>query len=172
MSLNISHINVCSLLPKFQEFEGNVIDVGYDVVGVTESWLHAGIPDEAVEITGYKLLRQDRPTRAGGICIYIKKGIKFQFLFGGNHESCEYMFIKIILSKFTFVFGVLYRPSSNTDYNTFFSHFEDVMSNLYLACENLLCMGDFNIDLINISSNTVKNFISLTETFNFRQLVT
>lgn len=45
---------------------------------ITESWLHPGIPDTAVELAGRSLHRSDRTedsgkSRGGGLCIYVNK---------------------------------------------------------------------------------------------------
>lgn len=53
------------------------IDAGRDrsLVVITETWLHAGIPDEAIMLAGRTAHRADRnnnssKSRSGGVCIY------------------------------------------------------------------------------------------------------
>ena len=38
-------------------------------IAITESWLKSYITDAQVEISGYQVLRSDRPNRVGGGCI-------------------------------------------------------------------------------------------------------
>lgn len=47
----------------------------------TETWLHKGIPDLAVEIEGFSLIRADRTElsgkdRGGGLCMYVSNSIQ------------------------------------------------------------------------------------------------
>ena len=57
-----------------------VIFKGFEVIGITKSWLSEKIPDNLLDITGYKFLRQDRvqdiagckKRGGGGILVYVK----------------------------------------------------------------------------------------------------
>ena len=45
-----------------------------DVIMVTETWLTDAIPDEALHIPDFTIVRKDRPTRrGGGVAIYIRE---------------------------------------------------------------------------------------------------
>ena len=56
--LNIAHVNVRSLLANFDHFQGYILNHGYDIVGVTETWLNSAIDDRAVSLESYSFLKQ------------------------------------------------------------------------------------------------------------------
>lgn len=63
--LRVGHFNAQSLRPslrasKFDEIRALVAGSGLDVVGVSETWLKSYISSRAVEIPGYRLIRNDR----------------------------------------------------------------------------------------------------------------
>ena len=76
--------NVRSLCNKMDELQlrvGKNRDLSSSsVLCFTETWLSGGIPDAALQLTGFQLFRADRDTelsgktKGGGICFYINKG--------------------------------------------------------------------------------------------------
>jgi len=49
--------------------------VGYDIIGITESWGCSEISDAELQIPGFQMFRVDRCTRGGGVVIYISEAI-------------------------------------------------------------------------------------------------
>ena len=49
--------------------------VGYDVVGITESWGSSEISDAELHIPGFQMFRVDRSTRGGGVILYVSQSI-------------------------------------------------------------------------------------------------
>lgn len=78
--LKVVHINTRSLIQHFDEFSISFLDGNFDIVIVTESWLHANCADSLVCASGYNLFRLDRQVttesgsvkRGGGIALYIR----------------------------------------------------------------------------------------------------
>ena len=68
-----------SLVPKVLEVEEFLLRNNVDIGFITETWLKDEISDSVVEIQGYKIVRGDRLTHQhGGVCVYIKNGLKFE----------------------------------------------------------------------------------------------
>ena len=68
-----------SLVPKVLEVEDFLLRNNVDIGIITETWLKDEISDSAVEIQGYKIVRRHCLTHQhGGVCVYIKNGIKFE----------------------------------------------------------------------------------------------
>jgi len=68
---SILYSNTCSLMPKMDELQC-VVDVNIPgFVSITETWRRAMVPDSAVHLSNYILFRRDRPTPAGGVCIFV-----------------------------------------------------------------------------------------------------
>ena len=91
--------NVMSLAPKIDEVSTVVQNANYDLVCSTETWLRRHIPDSAVNITGYNLIRLDRKEAMhGGVCLYVKEHIPFSILedFGDdNNNLLEVLWVKL-----------------------------------------------------------------------------
>ena len=47
-----------------------------DIAVLTETWLHEGITDDLIDITGYCLHRRDRQDGrvGGGVAVYVRQG--------------------------------------------------------------------------------------------------
>jgi len=45
--------------------------VGYDIVGITESWGSSEISDAELYIPGFQMFGVDRNTRGGGVILYV-----------------------------------------------------------------------------------------------------
>ena len=73
----IVHLNIRSLTKHLDEVYLNL--AGFDIIALTETWLHGNIPDSMVHLSGYKLIRCDRLSanaavkkRGVGIAIFIR----------------------------------------------------------------------------------------------------
>ena len=74
--LNISFLNIRSLLPKLDQIERLILNVNLDILCFAETLIYDYIPDISVKLNSYKLYRNDRKTRGGGVCIYVRNYIK------------------------------------------------------------------------------------------------
>ena len=159
------------MLAHFGDFKDFVADKDYHVIGVTESWLHQDIPNNLISLPNYNLIRNDRKNkRGGGVALYLKNNLKYDVLFTESHEFLESIWVKICLKKQIYVIGTVYRPP-NTDSSLFISTFEDTLINIFSTYDEILCMGDFNIDFLKLN-NTLKNqLLSIVEPLNLSQII-
>ena len=67
--LGFLHVNTRSILPKMESSNP-------DVLVITETWLRRSIPYPEVNLSGYKLFRQDRSSRGGGVAIFAKEHLQ------------------------------------------------------------------------------------------------
>ena len=170
--LNIAHINIRSLIPKFNLFKKYVVDNQLDIVGISETWLNSNILNESVEINGYKIVRKDRQYgRGGGVILYIKNYIKFAEIIDINDNTAEQVWVKFKYNKIKNVVGVLYRTPPVSEILNFCSEFEENICNLLTDCDNFVCVGDFNINVMNLDCNYVEHFLSVLGTYNLKQLI-
>ena len=69
---NLLLTNVMSLVRKMDELEHVTKQNNADLVFISETWLKSSVPDEVIEINGYRVFRRDRIGKEhGGVCIYI-----------------------------------------------------------------------------------------------------
>lgn len=95
------HLNIRSMLGKFDLFCHDFLDGSFDVVGLSETWMKPSLPNSLIMYPGYNLIRKDRnvdsslskPKHGGGLCLYLKAGISFEIL------TCYYLQMKIHWSE-------------------------------------------------------------------------
>lgn len=82
--LSICHINAQSLRRKIEEFKFVFENSNVDVICVSETWFTEETLSDMVSINGYKLFRADRKGHAGGVAVYIKRGISCKVILSSN----------------------------------------------------------------------------------------
>ena len=85
------HINARSLLNNFDGFVDHLSNFEYDLLGVSETWLHRGINDNVLKINNYTVLRQDKDTRAGGLVVYLKQCFDFRVVLSECKDFLEHI---------------------------------------------------------------------------------
>ena len=76
---NIVYCNARSLRYKTAELTAMAITNNADIIAVSESWFDSTIDDESVSISGYNIVRCDRPSRSsGGVCLYIRHCLHYK----------------------------------------------------------------------------------------------
>ena len=56
----------------------------YHLFGVIETWLSSSISDDLMRIGGFKIYRQDRNLRGGGITLYVRNSLECKILASSN----------------------------------------------------------------------------------------
>ena len=126
------------------DFKILLIEEGYDMVFVTESWTQAHIGDAEINVEGYDLFRKDRKTSRGGGClIFRKKHLKITLIedLTFNFES-ESVWCMCKTCDYELVIGVCYRNPSACDIEE-----ENLHDCIKVACyryKNIIIVGDFS----------------------------
>ena len=115
--------NVMSLAPKIDELAYSVINANFYIVCITETWLQKHIPDSAVDIQGYNLIRLDRSSTVhGGVCIYLNELIHFTGLddLTDKTDGLEVLWIKIRPHRLPrgisdIIIGLVYHPPTTNN---------------------------------------------------------
>lgn len=165
--LRVVHINAQSLNNKIDEFRYVFCNSGVDIICVSETWFQPTICDSIYNVNGYKLLRADRQSNAGGVAIYIKLGLRFTLkLRSNNDSSMEYLFIEVSMqNKETILLGCVYRPNNHVDIEPV----RNVIENLSLCYNDIIIAGDFNSNLL--LDNNISNIMQTLGLFSFNTSV-
>ncbi|XP_074038462.1 uncharacterized protein [Leptinotarsa decemlineata] len=140
---------------KLNEEVLDLID-GYDIVGVSETWLSDLVDNLAVAIPGYTFFRMDRSTRGGGIGIYVKNNISSRmFDLNSINEHCEQLWIQIKINNILFAIGNLYRPPKG-NLASFINSIDDSLSQITAMVDEIICFGDMNVNLL--SNNILSGY--------------
>lgn len=161
--ISFGHINCQSIKPsssstKLDELKTIMSGSPLSIVGITESWLKPFVTDNAVNIPGYNICRNDRLVgRGGGVAFYVADSIKFEIVFSCSVPNlCESLFIRIIGNNMNLVAGVIYLPNGN------FNSIEEQLSDFLVRHSNVVIMGDFNYNMFDVNkSSRVRSFCNM-----------
>jgi len=166
--------NINGLKSKFIEIkkllfsENNVL-----LLGLSETKLQPRDLHSQYEITGYSMLRYDRISgEGGGTIIYVNDSCDYEILDLplselGNIE-CNVVSLKLEGTK-PIIVCVVYVPPKEVN-ESMFKHFLNLCSFLRCTGNEVVIMGDFNIDLMQRSHHTLK-LRQISEEFDFTQKV-
>lgn len=165
----ISHLNCRSLISHFTDIRQDVLEKKYDVFAVSETWLSTYVDDSNdFEIDSYALLRKDRVGRGGGVGLYIRSCYKHNVI--TTSDDIEQLWIRLETGDCCVGVGVVYRPP-NMDYGFFLSRLEETFTNIFPQVDALCCLGDFNIDMLQINSPATKRLSAIIDSFGMVQAV-
>nr|CAI5851015.1 unnamed protein product [Callosobruchus analis] len=120
-------------------------------------------------IANYKLLRNDRPDRGGGVAVYVKEHLKPIILLKSESGSIvEHLWISVKCNNVKIAIGVVYLPHTK-DFKTLDFMYE-VIPILYLSCSICICTGDFNIDLRK-STPESRYFMNILDNLDLVQII-
>ena len=163
------HLNVRSLLPKLHEVHMLLEEHGFDLFTVTETWLGPDISDDDIQIDGYRLYRHDRVGRGGGVCWYVRSGMRCERV--EVDSAIEQLWVRVFFGGTTVSCGVIYRPP-NCCPNQFLGSLEDTLSNVVLASDEVLCLGDLNIDMLKLDFPMTVQLLQTLEIYGLQQYIT
>jgi len=154
---------------KIEELNVICNDINLDIFCFSETWLKKVLKNNTFKhfLSDYKIVRKDRNfKRGGGLLILIKNNIKFEILNIDNCGFIEVLFVKLINKNITV--GCCYRPPNSliSDLDVF----EECLTNLILNQNELIILGDFNINLQQKSSLQNK-YINIIENLNMSQII-
>ena len=164
-NLNILQCNTQSLKTKFDKFQTflSSMNCTFDIICICETWLDDLIMDY-YNLQEYSLVYNNRSNkRGGGVAIYIHK--KYNFTIRSdleiNTNDISSKFVELQMPNIkNIVVGTIYR-TPNIPINIFLDYLSD-LSNKILSDnnKNIFISGDFNIDFLNLSTETAPlNFL-------------
>ncbi len=158
-----------------------ITDHKLDVLCLTETWLK---PDEYITLIrstprDYCYKNEPHPKgKAGGVATIYNNILSISQRAGFKYNSFEVMMLRITLSRethvsdkspVTFVLTTVYRPPWHpTD---FIKEFADFLSQLVLAADKDLIVGDFNIHVDNDKDALRSAFIDILNSIGVKQHV-
>ena len=166
--LHFVHLNARSIFHKVSELKLIARQHKIAVFSITETWLDNSYTDQSIKIEGYNLIRRDRDTFAGGVCIYIREDLAFNPRQDLQNINFEDVWVEILLPRCKpIIIGTCYKAPDN---NNLTECLENTL-NLVNPESDIYVLGDFNICLLKDNSNYRKSYKDLTELHNFKQLI-
>ena len=187
--LHVAHLNVRSLMGRnsFDVTKYQIKSSGIDVFTLSETWLTEAIPDQAVAIEGYNLIRLDRkwsdPERpsktkkGGGVACYVGKGLNFSDSALANlNVSCkdvEMLWLKLSLKNVRPIVVVsIYRPPQGNH-----ARCCELIGNALEKANlkdntDIFLLGDFNVNFADKKSPSYKELSFVTGMWGLHQQIT
>ena len=144
----IAYLNINSL-------RNNIIDLGeilkdfpLDYLVIRETKLDESFPNSEFKLNGYEIrARRDRYKHGGGLIEFVRQCFICKRLkkFEPNYSEC--ICSEFTISKKRWVCCSIYRPPSTENIKRFFEEMNEVISKALCKYENLIVMGDSNIDI-------------------------
>ena len=76
----------------------------FDVICITESWLHNAISDDEIKMEEYTVFRRDR----GGVCVYVKNNLHVRRRNDIEIQNLECVWIEITTHNKKVLIGTFY----------------------------------------------------------------
>jgi len=109
--------NIRSIQNKLDELCVITSQSNPNILFITETWLHANIPDDILYIPDYSLIRVDRQgKKGGGVCAYIKEDIPHKTIEMSNiPHSVEMLCIELTMKLCILTYILLSLPSAENE---------------------------------------------------------
>ena len=168
----IAALNIASLPGHIDELKTYMALKPVDILAVNETRLDDSVSSSEMSIPGYCLERNDRNRHGGGVALYIRDTVNYEFLLNHDcHINLEWIAVKVIKPNAKpFIVGTWYRPPGCgieilNAFVTLLHHLEthDLETNI---------IGDFNYDIsANPQNHQTKNFLELCNLYQYSQLI-
>ena len=169
--INVSHLNVQSLLSSIDELRLWLKDNPYHVFTLTETWLDNTVHSSAIEIPGYVFERIDRNRDGGGVGMYIKDDIQYKRRFDLEYANIDAIWLETKqVHRKPIIISSLYCRSQQ-DVPEYLNSLSEIMSDVTNENKEIFLMGNLNCDFLkeNPATNHMAVFMDM---FNLNQLVT
>ena len=159
----IAHININSIRNKF-DFLFDAISENIDVLLISETKLDSSFPKAQFYVKGYtEPYRLDRNKNGGGIMIYIREDIPSKLLSNTN-MNIESLFVELNVRNKKWLISGSYNPHSNS-ISTHLKLISNSLDLLLVHYDNLICMGDFNVE------ETEPSMLEFCQLYNLKHLI-
>ena len=150
--LSFKFLNIDGNASNFDTFSTTLAAIAHDftVIGIAETNVESELKDLYC-ISRYTPIYQDRmygKKKGSGVAMYVRNTFNFVIdkemsILTGDIEA---LFIKINNGTSSIIVGTVYRPPSGNQ-KKFLESMANILSNLDKKEENIIIMGDFNINL-------------------------
>ena len=121
-----------------------------DVLVIEETKINSDFKTESFLVNNYqKPMRRDRNEFGGGIMLYARKGVVCNRVPTLETRSLELLCSEMIVNKKKWIVYSIYRPPESNNIDAFFSDLSITLNSALDKYENIIVMGDINIDTLN-----------------------
>ena len=123
-----------------------------------KTWFH---PDSQFHIGGYQSppFRKDRSKYGGGKTVYVREGFIAKRLADLERSTSETICIEVMISKKKWCIIFVYRPPHSNNKKVFFSELTTSLNQATNKYDNIIVMGDLNIDTLKMELTPIITYL-------------
>ena len=146
----IGYLNINGIRNKITDLRIIIENIPLDYPVPSETKLDESFPNGQFNLDGYQIrARRDRDKNCGGLNLFVRRGIickrisdfELSVKFFGMYLS------ELTISKSKWLCFSIYRPPDPGNLSIFFEELSESLSKAILMYQNIIIMGDFNINL-------------------------
>ena len=155
----IGQLNINSIRNKIVELTGICKTSPIEILCIHKTKLDSSFPNAQVHLPEHQFppFRRDQNLPGGGKIVYISSGIT---------KNWESICVEITFKKRKWGISFSYRPPTDNNLKLFFEETTQSANQLLSKFENIIIVGDFNIDTGSKNCNKFKQFADFCHTFN------
>ena len=144
----LSYLNINSLCYKIVDLRHILEQTGIEIVAVSETKLSEEFPDSQFVIDGYTFpaYRRDRNSYGGGLIVFTRKDLITKRIIELESTEIEVICLELTIAKRKWAIFSVYRPPRSVNLASFFSQLNKCVDMATRTYENIVVMGDINID--------------------------
>lgn len=156
--LNIVYMNAQSMRNKLYDIEQLMISMRCEIhiLVITETWLKVN-EEKFFNFLGYNSFFCSRTLGYGGTAIFVKSCIPATAIYSNDSSLCNLLIVKLIKHNLNLV--SVYRSPSN-----YFPTFIELIELIFQKYSQCIFVGDFNINLLNISDKETLKYNEIINT--------
>ena len=138
--------SVCNKIADLQIFIQNI---PLDYLFLSGTKLDESFPNAQFNLDGYEITAGlDRDKNGGGLIVFVRRGIICKRISDFELSFSECICSELTISKSRWLCFSIYRPPDRGNLSIFFEELSESLSNKAIVkYQNIIAMGDFNIDL-------------------------
>ena len=167
----IGYLNINSVLNKIADLQIFIQNIPLDYLVFSETKLDKSFPNAQFNLDGYKIrARQDRYKYGGGLIVFVRREIICKRISDFKLSFSKCTCSELTISKSRWLCFSIYRPPDLDNLLIFFEELSESLSKAILKYQNIIIMGDFNIDL-KIKGFGFTKIDQLSDLFNLTKLI-
>ena len=144
----IGYLNINSVRNKIADLQIFIQNIPLDYFGLSETKLDENFPNAQFNLDGYEIrARRYRYKNGGGLIVFLRRGIICKRISDFELSFSECICSELTISKRRWLCFSRYRPPDPGNLSIFFEELSESLSKVILKYQNIIIMGDFNINL-------------------------
>ncbi len=168
----ISYLNINSLRNKIIDLKEILRKALPDILVLAETKLSADFPTQNFIEQNYQFpIRKDRNEHGGGLMQFNRKGVICNRIQTLERENLEMISTELTVNKKKWIIFSIYRPPVSSNLKSFFQELSLCMNKALEKYDNVIIMGDINIDWQNRKHQGYDDLKEFCDVFDLDNLV-